>query len=122
MATVDADGAISVLGRGSLCINTGGEKVFPDEVEAAVKSCEGVEDVVVVGVPDERYGERVVAVVQLRTGCRIDGDALRAECRGRLAGYKVPRQVMLTNAIFRSPSGKADYRWAKAFALTAGGT
>ena len=122
MATVDADGAISVLGRGSLCINTGGEKVFPDEVEAAVKSCEGVEDVVVVGVPDERYGERVVAVVQLRTGCRIDGDALRAECRGRLAGYKVPRQVMLTSAITRSPSGKADYRWAKAFALTAGGT
>ena len=68
MATVDADGTITVLGRGSLCINTGGEKVFPDEVEAALKSCDDVEDVVVVGLPDERYGERVVAVVQPRAG------------------------------------------------------
>ena len=118
MATVDADGTITFLGRGSLCINTGGEKVFPDEVEAAVKRCTEVEDVVVVGVPDERYGERVVAVVQPRAGCRIDGDALRTRCRECLAGYKVPRHVVVVGAIKRSPSGKADYPWARAFALT----
>ncbi len=122
MATVDANGAIVVLGRGSLCINTGGEKVFPDEVEAALKNCDGVEDVVVVGVPDERYGERVVAVVQPSAGRRVDGEALRASCRGRLAGYKVPRQIVVTESITRSPAGKPDYRWAKAFALTATAT
>ena len=117
LATVDADGVITVLGRGSLCINTGGEKVFPDEVEAALKSCADIEDAVVVGVPDERYGERVVAVVQPRAGCQVDGEALRTLCRGKMAGYKVPKQVVVTDAITRSPSGKADYRWAKAFAL-----
>ena len=124
MATVDPDGAITVLGRGSLCINTGGEKVFPDEVEAVVKGCDGVEDVVVVGIPDERFGERVVAVVQARTGCLIDGDTVRDECRRSLAGYKIPREVVVTDAITRSPSGKADYRWGKAVAQAAsvGGT
>jgi acyl-CoA synthetase (AMP-forming)/AMP-acid ligase II len=116
MATVDTDGTITVLGRGSLCINTGGEKVFPDEVEAVVKICADVEDVVVVGVPDERYGERVVAVVQPRTGCQVDGEAVRSLCRGKLAGYKVPRRVVVVDAISRSPNGKADYTWAKAFA------
>jgi acyl-CoA synthetase (AMP-forming)/AMP-acid ligase II len=119
LATVGADGAITVLGRGSLCINTGGEKVFPDEVESAVKSFDDVEDVIVVGVPDELYGERVVAVVQPRPGCRVDADALRSWCRGRLARYKVPRQVVITGAITRSPTGKADYLWAKSFALAA---
>ena len=74
--------------------------------------------VVVVGVPDEQYGEQVVAVVKLRSGCQVDGDALRAVCRGQLAGFKVPRHVMVTDSITRSPAGKADYRWAKAFALT----
>ncbi|MGD0083277.1 MAG: acyl-CoA synthetase [Acidimicrobiales bacterium] len=119
MATVDADGAIVILGRGSLCINTGGEKVFPDEVETVVKSCDGVADVIVVGVPDERLGERVVAVVQPRVGTGLDGESLRAFCRGWLAGYKIPRQVVMTTAIARSPSGKGDYRWAKAVALKA---
>ncbi len=118
LAMVDADGAIAVLGRGSLCINTGGEKVFPDEVEAALKSDDKVEDVVIVGVPDERYGERVVAVVQPHAGCQVDAEALRASCRGRLAGYKVPRQIVVIDAITRSPTGKPDYRWAKAIALT----
>ena len=117
MAMVEADGVITVLGRGSLCINTGGEKVFPDEVEAAVKTCADIEDVVVVGVPDERYGERVVAVVQPRAGCLVEGEAVRTLCREKMAGYKVPRQVVMADAITRSPSGKADYRWAKAFAL-----
>jgi acyl-CoA synthetase (AMP-forming)/AMP-acid ligase II len=119
MATVDADGAITVLGRGSLCINTGGEKVFPDEVEAAVKSCEKIEDVVVVGIPDERFGEMVVAVVQPCAGCQVDGHALRSLCREKLAGYKVPRQFLVADVITRSPTGKADYRWAREFALTA---
>ena len=82
-----------------------------------MKSCAEVEDVVVVGVPDERYGERVVAVVQLRAGCQVDSETLRALCRGKMAGYKVPRQVVMADAITRSPSGKADYRWAKAFVL-----
>jgi acyl-CoA synthetase (AMP-forming)/AMP-acid ligase II len=124
MATVDADGAITVLGRGSLCINTGGEKVFPDEVEAAVKSCDKIEDVVVVGIPDERFGERVVAVVQPCAGCQVDVHALRSLCREKLAGYKVPRQFVVADVITRSPTGKADYRWAREFALCAqtGGT
>jgi acyl-CoA synthetase (AMP-forming)/AMP-acid ligase II len=121
MATVGSDGTITVLGRGSLCINTGGEKVFPDEVEAVVKSCDGVEDAVVVGVPDERFGERVVAVVQARPGLRIDADVVRARCREVLAGYKVPRQVVVADAVVRSPAGKADYRWAKDFALARAG-
>jgi len=119
MATVDADGTITILGRGSLCINSGGEKVFPDEVEAALKGCAGVEDAIVVGVPDERFGERVVAVVQARAGGSVDGEALRHQCRGQVAGYKVPRHVVVADAIVRSPTGKADYRWAKAFALAA---
>ncbi|MGA2519696.1 MAG: acyl-CoA synthetase [Acidimicrobiales bacterium] len=117
MATVESDGTITVLGRGSLCINTGGEKVFPDEVEAALKSCNGVEDAVVVGVPDERFGERVVAVVQASPGQTLDGQAVRDACRGGLAGYKIPRQVVVADAIMRSPAGKADYQWARALAI-----
>ncbi|MGO9344520.1 MAG: acyl-CoA synthetase [Acidimicrobiales bacterium] len=117
MATVDYDGTITILGRGSLCINTGGEKVFPDEVEAVLKGCDGIEDAVVVGVPDEHYGEGVVAVVQPHTGYQIDDDALRSACRKNLAGYKVPRRVVVVDAITRSPNGKADYMWAKALAL-----
>ena len=118
MATVGADGAITILGRGSLCINTGGEKVFPNEVEAVLISCRDVEDALVVGVPDERLGEQVVAVVQPRPGGTVDGEALQALCRGELAGYKVPRRIVVAHAIVRSPAGKADYRWAKAFAST----
>jgi len=119
MASVADDGTITVLGRGSLCINTGGEKVYPNEVEATLLGCRGVEDVVVVGVPDERFGERVVAVVQPRAGAAVDSDDLRAQCRGKLAGYKVPRQVVVADAIVRSPAGKADYRWARRLAEAA---
>ena len=117
MATVEADGTITVLGRGSLCINTGGEKVFPDEVEAALKDCDGVEDAVVVGLPDERFGECVVAVVQASPGFTIDSEAVRDRCRGGLAGYKVPRHVIVADAVVRSPAGKADYQWAREYAL-----
>jgi len=119
MATVDQDGTIVILGRGSLCINTGGEKVFPDEVEAAVREFHDVADVVVVGVPDERYGERVAAIVQSRVGSDIDPEALRAMCRKHLADYKVPRVIVAADTISRTPAGKVDYQWAKAFALDA---
>jgi len=122
LARVEADGTIVVLGRGSLCINTGGEKVYPDEVESVVKSHSDVADVVVVGVPDDRFGERVVAVVEARPGRAVDADELRAACRGRLTGYKIPRQVVTVPAIVRSPSGKADYPWARSVARQAPST
>jgi 3-oxocholest-4-en-26-oate---CoA ligase len=117
MATVAADGSIRLLGRGSQSINTGGEKVFPEEVESALKGHPGVFDVLVVGVPDPRWGERVVAVMQPRPGARIDADEVARFCRGRLAAYKIPRSVVAVDAVQRSPSGKADYRWAREAAL-----
>ncbi len=119
LARVDADGTIVVLGRGSLCINTGGEKVYPDEVEATLKDHPAVADAVVVGVPDETFGERVVAVVEARPGGDLDTDDLRTRLRDRLSGYKIPRQVVVVPAIVRSPSGKADYTWARSVAREA---
>ena len=120
MATVDEDGIVTVLGRGSQCINTGGEKVYPEEVEQALKSHPDVYDALVAGVPDPRWGHQVAAVVQLREGVPVPGlDAIRSHCRGRLAGYKIPRQLVITGEIRRSPSGKADYRWARAVATEA---
>ncbi|MGG2464998.1 acyl-CoA synthetase [Streptomyces sp. RGM 3693] len=117
MATVDADGVVTVLGRGSQCINSGGEKIYPEEVEQALKAHPDVYDALVAGVPDGRWGNRVAAVVQLRSDARpLDLTDLQSHCRTRLAGYKVPRQVVFTDRIQRSPSGKADYRWAKAVA------
>jgi acyl-CoA synthetase (AMP-forming)/AMP-acid ligase II len=112
-ATVEADGRIVLLGRGSVSINSGGEKIYPEEVEAAIKSHPGVYDCTVVGVPDDRWGQRVVAVVQPRDDATIDLDSIREHCRGQLAGYKLPRDLHLVPAIVRSPSGKPDYRWAK---------
>ncbi|MFH8687321.1 acyl-CoA synthetase [Streptomyces anulatus] len=121
MATVDADGIVTVLGRGSQCINTGGEKVYPEEVEQALKSHPDVYDALVAGVPDERWGNRVAAVVQLReNAAALTLEAVQAHCRTRLAGYKIPRALVLADRIQRSPSGKADYRWAKAVAAGAG--
>jgi acyl-CoA synthetase (AMP-forming)/AMP-acid ligase II len=117
MATVDADGTIHLLGRGSLCINTGGEKVYPEEVEAVLKAHPEVGDAVVVGAPDPRWGERVVAVVSPAEGAAMPGlEDLQSHCRDRLAGYKVPRAVLAVDEVRRSPSGKADYRWAKELA------
>ncbi len=113
MAMVEADGTITLLGRGSVSINSGGEKVFPEEVENALKSHPDVFDVVVVGVPDERWGERVTAVVKARPGASPTADDLAAHAREHIAGYKVPREVHLVDEVVRSPSGKADYRWAK---------
>jgi acyl-CoA synthetase (AMP-forming)/AMP-acid ligase II len=119
MAMVEADGTITLLGRGSVSINTGGEKVFPEEVESALKSHPDVFDVVVVGVPDERWGERVTAVVKPRPGAAPSVDELAEHARAQIAGYKVPREVHLVDEVVRSPSGKADYRWAKATATEA---
>ncbi|THA75898.1 acyl-CoA synthetase [Streptomyces sp. A0642] len=114
MATVDAEGIVTVLGRGSQCINTGGEKVYPEEVEQALKSHPDVYDALVAGAPDERWGNRVAAVVQLREGADAPSlDDVQAHCRTRLAGYKVPRHLVIAAQIQRSPSGKADYRWAR---------
>jgi 3-oxocholest-4-en-26-oate---CoA ligase len=113
-ATVDADGTLVLLGRGSVCINTGGEKVFPEEVEAAVKSHPDVFDAVVVGVADERFVERVAALVQPRPGATPTLEDLQDHCRTKVAGYKVPRQLVVLPELVRTPAGKPDYRWAKA--------
>ena len=109
-ATIDADGTIRLLGRGSACINTGGEKVYPEEVELALRSNDAVFDCVVVGVPDERWGEMIVALVQARDGHIVDPDALRDHCRATLAAYKVPKRVIVVDSLERSPAGKADYK------------
>jgi acyl-CoA synthetase (AMP-forming)/AMP-acid ligase II len=112
-ATVEADGTITLLGRGSVSINSGGEKIYPEEVEGAVKSHPDVYDVTVVGVPDERFGSRVAAVVEPRPGAKPTLEEIQEHCRTKIAGYKVPRELHLVDKIERSPSGKPDYRWAK---------
>jgi acyl-CoA synthetase (AMP-forming)/AMP-acid ligase II len=111
-ATVEADGRITLLGRGSVCINTGGEKVFPEEVESVLKAHPAVFDVIVVGAPDERWGQRVSALIEVRPGHELDLEDLDRHARAHLAGYKVPRAVQLVDEIRRSPSGKPDYPWA----------
>ena len=116
-ARVEADGRITLLGRGSVSINSGGEKIYPEEVEAAVKSHPGVYDAVVVGVPDERWGSRVAAVVQLREGVDPTLESIQEHCRTKIAGYKLPRQLNVVAEMVRSPSGKADYPWAKRVAM-----
>ncbi|MET7599178.1 acyl-CoA synthetase [Streptomyces sp. NPDC005481] len=120
MATVDEEGVVTVLGRGSQCINTGGEKVYPEEVEQALKAHPDVYDALVAGVPDATWGNHVAAVVQLRRGAAEPSlEDIQTHCRSRLAGYKVPRQLVITDSIQRSPSGKADYRWARGVAVRA---
>ncbi len=115
MATVDDDGTVVLLGRGSGSINTGGEKVFPEEVEAVLKAHPAVLDVLVVGVPDERWGEQVTAVVQT-TGEPPTLEELRGHARDDLAGYKLPRGLVLVDEVRRGLNGKPDYAWAKAIA------
>jgi acyl-CoA synthetase (AMP-forming)/AMP-acid ligase II len=120
MAMVNADGTVTVLGRGTMCINSGGEKIFPEEVEAALKSHPDVFDAVVVGVPDERWGEAVAAVVAPRHGREPTLDALRAHCEERIARYKLPRKLVAVPEMVRSPSGKPDYGWAREVAAGGG--
>jgi acyl-CoA synthetase (AMP-forming)/AMP-acid ligase II len=110
-ATVEADGTITLLGRGSVSINTGGEKVYPEEVEEAIKTAPGVRDAVVVGVPDARLGQLVTAVV---AGASTDADAIRTHVRQQLAGYKVPRHILVVDSVERMATGKADYNAVRA--------
>jgi len=111
-ALVDEQGRIVLLGRGSGCINSGGEKIFPEEVEAAVRAHPDVLDAVVVGVPHERFGEQVVALVSLRAGAdELTLDAVQAHCRTKLAGYKIPRALLVGDAP-RTNVGKPDYERA----------
>jgi acyl-CoA synthetase (AMP-forming)/AMP-acid ligase II len=113
MATVGADGAIELLGRGSVSINTGGEKVFPEEVEGVLKGHPAVYDCLVVGVPDDRWGSAVTAVVAPTPGIDPTLAALAEHVKGSLAAYKAPKHLVVVERIVRSPSGKADYRWAR---------
>ncbi len=115
-AVIEDDGTITVLGRGSQCINTGGEKVFPEEVEAVLKSHPDVFDAVVVGIPDARFGEAVAAVVAPRDGRTPTLDDLAGHARSALAGYKIPKRLVLVNEVARTPAGKPNYRWAKELA------
>jgi acyl-CoA synthetase (AMP-forming)/AMP-acid ligase II len=112
-ATVDADGSVRLLGRGSVCINTGGEKVFPEEVEEALKTHPAVADAVAVGVPDDRFGEAVVAVIEPSHQAPIDEAELIAHVKGRLASYKAPKHVITVPTIGRDTNGKVDYRRLK---------
>ena len=121
LASLDADGTIAVFGRGAVSINSGGEKIFPEEVEKALKSHPAVFDATVVGTPNERFGSQVTAVVELRPDHGGDPPSLaelQEHCRQHLAGYKVPRAVVFVDDTVRSPSGKPDYRWAKETALS----
>jgi acyl-CoA synthetase (AMP-forming)/AMP-acid ligase II len=112
LARVEADGSITLLGRGASSINSGGEKVFPEEVEMVLKAHPAVFDAVVVGLADARFGQRVAAVVAARPGRPVDLDDLDRHCRARLAAYKVPRRVIVVDEVVRRPSGKADLEWA----------
>ncbi len=119
-ATVETDGTITLLGRGSSCINSGGEKIFAEEVEEAIKRHEGIEDCLVVGLPDERFGQRVVAVAGSSSPTPPDGEELRDWLRPMLAHYKIPKVITVVDRVQRAPNGKADYGWAKATALANG--
>jgi len=115
-ATVETDGTINLLGRGSVCINTGGEKVFPEEVEEALKEHATVYDAVVVGVPDEKFGEAIYAVVEPRPGVTLTPADLIEHVKLKLAAYKAPKGVLSVESIGRAPNAKVDYARWKAYA------
>ena len=116
---VEPDGSLTLLGRGSACINTAGEKVFPEEVEEALKTHPSVEDALVVGLPDEKWGQSVTGVVRLAPGAVLEEDVLRAHVRKALAGYKTPKRIFATADTFRASNGKADYPAARRVAESA---
>ncbi|MFT6291445.1 MAG: fatty-acyl-CoA synthase [Ilumatobacter sp.] len=120
LAMVAEDGTLILLGRGSQVINTGGEKVFPEEVEEAVKRVEGVLDCLVVGIDNEKFGQAVTAVASLIEGASVDEASVIASVKSDLAGFKAPKTVVFVDQIPRAPNGKADYKTAKAFADAAG--
>jgi acyl-CoA synthetase (AMP-forming)/AMP-acid ligase II len=117
LASVEADGAVVVHGRGSVSINTGGEKVFPEEVESVLLGHQAVDDALVVGIPDDQWGQRLVAVVQPRSGATPTLDELQAHARSQLAGYKLPRELVLVEQMPRGPNGKPDYGAARERAI-----
>lgn len=119
-ARLEADGTITLLGRDSVCINSGGEKIFTEEVEAIVRAHPDVYDAIIVGVPDDRWGQRVAAVVQPRPGASPTLQSLDSHCRAHLAGYKVPRELHVVERVQRSEAGKPDYRWAATVATASG--
>lgn len=116
-ATVEADGSITLLGRGSACINSGGEKIFPEEVEEALKTHDSVYDCLVVGIPDDRFGQKVTAVLSLNDGAIFDETQLTTHVRSQLADYKAPRSILLVDTVPRAANGKAGYKDAKETAL-----
>ncbi|MGG7104029.1 acyl-CoA synthetase [Rhodococcus sp. 24CO] len=116
-ARIEDDGSITLLGRGNMVVNTGGEKVFVEEVEAVVKAHPDIYDATVIGLPDERWGSRVSAVVRVRDGVVPDFESIEKHTRSQLAGYKIPRAFWIAPEVVRAPSGKPDYRWAKEYAL-----
>ncbi|MEM7135100.1 MAG: acyl-CoA synthetase [Myxococcota bacterium] len=115
-ATVEEDGRITFLGRGSKCINTGGEKVFPEEVEEALKAHPDIVDALVVAVPDPRFGSKVAAVFNTRDQRKLTLEEVQQHCREHVAGYKIPRQITIEESVSRMPSGKPDYKWAEEIA------
>ena len=115
-ATVEADGSLTVLGRGSVCINTGGEKVYPEEVEEVLKTHESVADAVAVGIPDDKFGEAITAVIELVPGADFDESAIVVHVKGKLAAYKAPKRVLSIDTIGRAPNGKVDYKRLKGWA------
>ncbi len=117
LATLDEEGNVVLLGRGSQCINTGGEKVFAEEVEEVIRSLPQVDNVVVVGVPDSRWGNAVTAVVRPKDGMEVTAEEVKGFCRGRMADYKVPKHVIISEDIPITAAGKLSYREAREFAL-----
>jgi fatty-acyl-CoA synthase len=122
-ATCAADGTLTLLGRGSQCINTGGEKVFPEEVEEVLKRHPAVRDAAVTGLPDPRFGERIAALVDLMEGVAApEPDELIAHVKALLSGYKAPRHILIVESVARAPNGKLDYKVVKERAIAAFGT
>ncbi|QYJ04026.1 AMP-binding protein [Nocardioides panacisoli] len=117
MARREEDGSVTVLGRGSVCINTGGEKVHPEEVEAVLLRHDDVFDAAVVGTPHERWGEQVTALVQVREGGRLSAEDLRAHCHELISNYKVPKEVLFVDQVPRTPVSKVDYKASSALAV-----
>ena len=117
MAMVAADGSLILLGRGSQVINSGGEKIFPEEVEEAVKRVDGVVDCLVVGVEDDRFGQAVTAIASIADGAAVDEATVIAGVKRDLAAYKAPKRVVFVSQVPRAPNGKADYKAAKQIAV-----
>ena len=115
-AKLESDGTITLLGRGSNCINSAGEKIYPEEVEEAIKTHNDIFDCLVVGMPDEKFGQRIVAVVSTVDNKDLDELDLIENTRKKIAGYKLPKQILFTDEVKRAPNGKANYKWAKSFA------